>query len=136
MDREKLALDTHEKGANCAQSVLVVLCDEIGLDRDEALKLTACFGRGMGSGEVCGTLSGALMALGMKYGSVKEGDLKSKKAMSKKAYEFTEKFKKKYHTVLCRELLADSQKENGDASAICPKLITSAVNWAEEMLHK
>ena len=36
------------EGYNCAQSVLLAFTDELGLDRDTALLLTASFGGGMG----------------------------------------------------------------------------------------
>lgn len=134
MDKKEIALETHNKGFNCAQSAFAALCDDVGVDREEALKLSACFGGGMRCGEVCGAVTGALMAIGMKYGSIKDNDLDNKKFIGTKTLEFITKFKERYHTILCRELLENSAQQTGTAHEICPSLITYAVELTEEML--
>ena len=55
---------------NCCQSVLVAFAEDMGLTEQQAFDLGANFGSGMRCGSVCGTLTGALMVLGMK---VKQG---------------------------------------------------------------
>ena len=50
---------------NCCQSVLVPFCDCCGIDQETARKLGANFGSGMRCGGACGTLTAALMVLGM-----------------------------------------------------------------------
>ena len=51
---------------NCCQSVLVAFAEEMGLTEEQAYDLGANFGSGMRCGSVCGTLTGALMVLGMR----------------------------------------------------------------------
>ena len=51
---------------NCCQSVLVAFAEDMGLTEQQAFDLGANFGSGMRCGSVCGTLTGALMVLGMK----------------------------------------------------------------------
>ncbi len=51
---------------NCCQAVLVTFAEEMGLTEEQACALGANFGSGMRCGSVCGTLTGALMVLGMK----------------------------------------------------------------------
>lgn len=135
MDKKQIALETHGKGFNCAQSVFAAVCEDVGVDRKEALKMSACFGGGMRCGEVCGAITGALMAIGMKYGSVKDYDLDNKKLVGVKTLEFINKFKDKYDCILCRELLEKSDKQTGSPHAICTKLITDAVEATEEMIN-
>lgn len=135
MDSKQIALETHSKGFNCAQSVFAAVCEDVGVDREEALKISACFGGGMRCGEVCGAITGALMAIGMKYGSVKDCDLDNKKFVGGKTLEFINKFKEKYDSVLCRELLEKSEQQTGSTHAICPKLIIDAVELTEEMIN-
>jgi C_GCAxxG_C_C family probable redox protein len=135
MDKKQVALETHDKGFNCAQSVFAAVCGDVGVGREEALKISACFGGGMKCGEVCGAITGALMAIGMKYGSIKDCDLENKKLVGIKTLEYMNKFKEKYDSVLCRELLENSNKQTGSAHAICPKLITDAVELTEEMIN-
>ena len=53
-----------EQDYNCAESVLRAANQEYGLGlKEEALRLVAGFGGGMGCGEVCGALSGLIAAL-------------------------------------------------------------------------
>ena len=55
-----------DKHFNCCQSVLVAFAEEMGLTEEQAYDLGANFGSGMRCGSVCGTLTGALMVLGMR----------------------------------------------------------------------
>ena len=55
----------------CSQAVFAAFAEELGLEKKQALKIGACFGSGMRKGEVCGACSGALMALGLKFGDYK-----------------------------------------------------------------
>ena len=142
MDKKQIALDAMSKKFNCAQSVFVALSDDAGTSRDTALKTAACFGGGMRCGEVCGAVTGALMALGMEYGSCKENDLEGKKFAGQKTLEFLKKFKEENGTILCRELLKYDagnpvkmkeaiQKGHAD---VCTKAVCDAVEIAEGML--
>lgn len=55
-----------DKHFNCCQSVLVAFAEEMGLTEEQAYDLGANFGSGMRCGSVCGTLTSALMVLGMR----------------------------------------------------------------------
>ena len=60
------ALTLYKKGFNCAQAVILPFCDELGLDKATAMKLSEGFGAGMGACKLtCGALSGAVMAAGL-----------------------------------------------------------------------
>lgn len=61
------ALTLHKKGFNCAQSVALPFCEELGMDRRAAMKALEGFGAGMGGYELtCGALSGAVFVAGLK----------------------------------------------------------------------
>ena len=69
MTKGEIAKQYFLQGYNCSQSVLLAFCDDLGFDEQTALMLASPFGGGMGRlREVCGTLSGAYMALGLKRG--------------------------------------------------------------------
>jgi C_GCAxxG_C_C family probable redox protein len=54
---------------NCAQSVFFPLARQLGMDADLAFRIAAPFGGGISHmGEVCGAVSGALMAIGLARG--------------------------------------------------------------------
>ena len=65
------AVNLFENGYMCSQAVFAAFSEDYGLSREQALKIGACFGSGMRKGEVCGACTGALMALGLKYGDNK-----------------------------------------------------------------
>ena len=50
---------------NCAQSVLMSFSPDFNLSDQAAYNLAVHFGAGMKSGNVCGAVTGALMALGL-----------------------------------------------------------------------
>ena len=68
------------QGYNCAQAVVCAFEDVTGLDTAAAARLSASFGGGMGRlREVCGTVSGALLVLGMACGYDDPQDMEAKK---------------------------------------------------------
>ena len=132
-----------EQGFDCSQVVFASVCEELGMDQETALKVSAGFGGGMWCGEVCGCVTGALMALGLKYGHCSPGDNASKEIISAKAKEFESKFREKNKTIVCREILGyDIGKPDEFEKAIskgilqekCPKLAVSACEILKEIL--
>jgi C_GCAxxG_C_C family probable redox protein len=143
MDNKQKAIELFGKQFNCAQATFAALADEVGISREMALKTAACFGGGMRCGEVCGAVTGALMALGFRFGSTKENDPDGKAAAYKRSIAFTEAFKAKHGTILCRELLgfnpglpedADKIKELNLHEKICHGAIADAVEIAEAII--
>ena len=55
----------HEKGCNCCQSVLCSLAEHTGLAEPTAVALAVGFGGGMLTGNVCGAVTGGMMAIGL-----------------------------------------------------------------------
>ena len=139
--REEAALGLFENGYNCCQAVIGAFCEEAGLELNTALRLANGFGGGVRCGDICGVVSGAVMAIGLKCGFYIEGDLEQKAYCNKKAYEFIEKFKEANGSVTCRELLGVDIRSPKDhatpqgkqAHKICPCLVVSAVNLLESM---
>lgn len=111
----------HEEGWNCAQSVLASVCEDYGLDRDTAYRMAAFFGGGMRRGEMCGAVTGALMALGLKYGD-------ENNRQRSDSIKFIKSFQDKFGSCICRELIPDgmSKKEQ------CPILIQYAAEYLEK----
>jgi len=143
MDKKQSAMDLFGKQFNCAQAVAGALAEETGVSLETALKAAACFGGGMRCGEVCGAVTGALMALGFRFGSAKENDAEGKAAAYKRSVAFIEAFKAKNDTVLCRELLGYNPGVPEDAAKIkelnlhdkvCNQAILDAVEIAEEII--
>jgi C_GCAxxG_C_C family probable redox protein len=145
MDSTQKALDIFGKQFNCAQAVFGALAEEVGVGRETALKTAACFGGGLRCGEACGAVTGALMALGIRFGSAKENDADGKAAAYRHSAAFIERFREKHGTILCKELLgynpgipedAAKIKELGLHDKICNGAVTDAVEIAEEIIRQ
>lgn len=82
--KSEKAYALHHSGYNCAQAVLGAYVDLFDLDMDRAMTIAYGFGDGsVGmTREICGTLTGGAMALGLKYGKG-EADVKQKLLMKK-----------------------------------------------------
>ncbi len=103
-------------GYNCAQAVLTAFSDVTGLDGKTALAVSSSFGGGMGrKREVCGAVSGMLMAAGLIYG----GDCNANSAPTAKSEhyarvrELMDSFKAENGTYICRELLSLPEGSEG-----------------------
>ncbi len=95
----ELAMARFAKGHSCSQAVFTTFAEQDGLGHEPAMKIAAGFGGGMWSGSVCGAVSGAYMALGLRYGGDPMG------AMAKLVKEFNDRFKAKHRSIVCSELL-------------------------------
>ena len=125
MDIKEKAEKLHKSGYNCAQSVLGACGEYTGLDDDTALAISAGFGGGLRSGEICGAISGAVMAIGISQtGAPAEPATKAKTAAQTK--ELVKAFREKYGCVRCLEL-----KQSGVS---CAELIAYAAQLAEESI--
>lgn len=137
------ANDLFGRKFHCSQGVFVAFAEELGLTEEQALKIGACFGSGMRKGEVCGACTGALMALGLKYGQSEEEDIESRLKTNEVTDRFMEAFKEENGSYMCRELLGcDLSTQEGIAKALekklftefCPKMVESATRIAEDIL--
>ena len=102
----KKARENFRLGYNCAQSVFLAFALEFGFDEETALKLSSSFGGGMGRlREVCGAVSSVFAIAGLKYGYTIPNDDEIKARHYELVQKLAEKFKEKYGTIICRELL-------------------------------
>ncbi len=93
-------------GANCAQAVFAAFAPEMQLDEPTALKLASSFGGGMGRlREVCGAVSGMLMAYGMLRGYCDLNDPQQKSDHYANVQALANAFRAEYGAIVCRELL-------------------------------
>lgn len=131
------------EGYDCGQITLLSAAMKLGMSREEALSMAAGFGGGMLSGETCGAVVGALIAIGCREGTWAPGDLEAKNRIMGKIAAFRAKFVQKEGSCLCRDLLGynlavpeEAQKiaELGLTEKKCPDIIASAVELLEEFI--
>ena len=132
-----------KEGFDCSQIVLAAGVDKIGITREQAYGVASCFGIGMAQGETCGAATGAMMAIGIRYGNVKSGDLKTKSEVFAKRDEFIRRFAEMNGKVKCPDLLGrrvDTFDElmllgaTTDVFKNCRGYCVNAVKILEEML--
>jgi C_GCAxxG_C_C family probable redox protein len=143
--REKEASEYHKKGFNCAQSVFVVFAKEYGILETQALKVAAGFGSGMGRlQDTCGAVTGAYMAIGLKYGkSIGDEGIEKREKTYELVRAFDKKFKGQFKTTSCRELLGcnmmteEGKKfytDNKLGEKVCEQCILKAVQITEQLI--
>ena len=140
------ALKGFGSGINCAMLVFSNCASGTGLDEKTAMKIAAGFGGGMGHGNVCGCVTGALMALGMKYGNCEPGDRTQMAIFNEKKKLFEEKFTEKFGSVICREMQggldpnspAEAAKiaEKGLTLTVCAPAVCEACKILKEIMDE
>lgn len=101
------------EGYNCSQSVVLAFEDMYDMDAKEVLRLCSPFGGGMGRlREVCGTVSGMYMVLGMLYGYNDPKDYEGKKELYARVQELARRFREENGSIVCRELLGLDHKSD------------------------
>jgi len=128
---------------NCAQSTLAPFAKRLGMDLDLAFKIATPFGGGMGhAGQVCGAVSGGLMAIGLARG-ITVYDRERKYACYDLAKIFQDRFREARGELTCPGLLGwdigDPQdlarvREEGLFHSLCPQLVEDAARIAAEIL--
>lgn len=146
MDHAAIAQDLFREGYNCAQAVFCAFEDITGIDRKTGAMLASSFGGGMGRlREVCGTVSGALLVLGIVCGYADPKDTQAKAAHYHLVQEFAGRFQEINGTIICRELLKGVKTTPGDrpdertaefyAARPCLRLVGEAAAIVDEMLR-
>lgn len=142
MTEEQAAYLLFEEDYDCAQAVLTHAAEDLELEEETAMKLASAFGGGMQKGDMCGCVTGALMALGLKYGFSDPVDKADKDRMTRKAEEFERRFAEACGALRCRELLGcDVSTSEGKIAAgevipaRCPRFVTEACRILDEMLE-
>ena len=102
---DERAYELFLSGCNCAQAVLLAFAPDAGLTEQQALRVASSFGGGIGGmREVCGAVSGMLMAAGLLYGYA-PGDRAGKSEHYARVRELSERYRAENGSIICRELL-------------------------------
>ena len=145
MKKSDKAVEYFRDKFNCSQSVLTVFSSDYGLSENDSLKVACAFGGGMGRQQLtCGAVTGALMALGLKYGKGIGDPEENKQVTYSKTREFFEEFIKIHGSANCRELLdglnmsdPEDHKKIVDRNLFvikCERYVVDAVNITEKLI--
>ena len=146
MDTREKAADYFKRGFNCSQAVFTAFGPSLGVDEKTALKIGFPFGAGMARMQkTCGAVTGAFMAIGLKYGMCAEGDNVSRERTYRLVREFTKQFEALHGSIECRALLgADMNTEEGQKiiqskelfKTLCLQLVKDATEITDKLLSE
>ncbi|MFA4851517.1 MAG: C-GCAxxG-C-C family protein [Bacteroidales bacterium] len=146
MTNSEKAKDIFDSGLNCAQSVLLVFAKRFNLDKDLTIKLASGFGGGMARmQETCGAVTGSIIAIGLAAYNPSEDFPTSKERVYYIISKFIKRFKEKYDSTLCHEILnCDLNTEEGNRfyedtgmrEKICAGCVIHAVDILDDLIGK
>ena len=111
-ERIEMAVSLFKEGFNCSQSVVAAFADKYGFTREQALKMSASFGGGIGRmRETCGAACGLFLLAGLETGATEGADREGKAANYALVQELAEEFKQRNGALRCADLLGLSKKE-------------------------
>ena len=142
MNRKEKAVELFYKGCNCSQAVFCAFSDLTGLDDDISLKLASGFGGGVSRlRELCGAVSGMILAYDMLYGYSDISDNALKSEHYKNVQTICLEFKEKAGSYVCRELLgikgsSEPYSPPRDKSFYMTRPCARLIGLAAEILEK
>jgi C_GCAxxG_C_C family probable redox protein len=146
MQRKEKALQLFSNRCNCSQAVFAAFRVAEVLDEVSALRLATVFGGGVGStgGGMCGAVSGALLALSMRYGMGGIEELENKKRTYEFGRQFMAEFEKRMGSCRCESILGlcigepenlQKARELKLFETVCVEAVGTAADILEEMLN-
>lgn len=147
-ERVNKAVELFKSGFNCSQSVVAAFADMYGYTEEQALRMSAAFGGGIGRMRLtCGTACGLFMLAGLEKGAVVGRDQVSKAETYKLVQYLADEFKKRNGTLICAELLGlkksegtfvpEARTEQYYAKRPCVRMVENAAQiWVEYQKNK
>ena len=134
-------LESFNGGFYCSQALLSTYCEDLGLDKETALKISCGMAAGMARlSSTCGAVSGAYMAISLKYGNCLPDDREAIEKTFALIQEFDKRFIEKHGSTNCRELLSvdlrhgDKDFASQQVKKLCPVFVKDAAEILESIL--
>lgn len=147
-DRVQKAVELFKSGFNCSQSVVAAYADMYGFTHEQAVRMSASFGGGIGRmRETCGAACGMFLLAGLETGATEATDREGKAANYAVVQELAAEFKKRNGSLICSELLGLKPKDPVStvpeertsqyyAKRPCAKMVEEAARIWGEYLQK
>jgi len=145
MDLADLAVERFKQGYSCSQAVFSVCAERRGVDRDLAFRIAAGLGGGVArTGQTCGAITGAIMAIGLAQRNVSPEENRTEKDKTcETGRRFMGQFAERTGYTLCRDLLGcdistpagfEHARQNDLFQTRCRQLVRDAVEIVEDVL--
>ncbi|MGD9171888.1 MAG: C-GCAxxG-C-C family protein, partial [Candidatus Thiodiazotropha sp.] len=135
--RSQAAVERFCDGCNCSQAVLTAFAERFALDEGFAMRIASGLGGGVGRmGDVCGTLTGAALVLGLELGPKTGEESDAKETTYVATRQLLDRFIERHGSSRCKELLDKDlsiPEEYQQAKALdlfktrCPHYVETAV---------
>lgn len=146
-DRIEKTVENFKSGYNCSQSVVAAFADMYGFTEEQALRMSASFGGGIGRMRLtCGAACGMFLLAGLEKGATEGKDRDGKAANYALVQQLAEEFKKRNGSLTCAELLGLRKPEGSAvpeartkeyyAKRPCVKMVEEAAKIWVEYLEK
>lgn len=111
-ERVERAVSLFKSGYNCSQSVVAAFADLYGVEEQQALRMSASFGGGIGRmRQTCGAACGMFMLAGLDCGTTDPKDREGKSHNYAVVQELARQFKETTGSLICGELLGLTKPE-------------------------
>ena len=143
------AVSLFKEGYNCSQSVVAAYDDLYGFTREQALRMSASFGGGIGRmRETCGAACGMFLLAGLQTGATDGADREGKAANYALVQQLAGRFREENGALRCADLLGLSRQEpvvstpeartpQYYAKRPCAKMVESAARiWGEYLCRQ
>jgi len=149
MSKDTAIKNFQEKKASCSQAIFAAYGEQFGLgkvDYDTCMSIAYAFCGGIANtGNICGALSGALMAIGLKHGGdAMNEDATMEESMNviKIGRKLLDEFKSLNGSIMCRELIKHDLLTDEDLMQAmekgcfdnCPKFVEDVTMILDKLL--
>lgn len=148
-ERIELAVSLFKEGYNCSQSVVAAFADMYGFTREQALKMSASFGGGIGRmRQTCGAACGLFLLAGLETGCTEGKNREGKENNYKFVQQLAGEFEKRNGSLTCSRLLGleknaptpttpEARTEEYYKKRPCVKIVEEAARiWVEYLKSK
>lgn len=147
-ERIEKAVALFKEGYNCSQSVVAAYADLYGFTQEQAFRMAASFGGGIGRmRETCGAACGMFLLAGLERSAIDGADRESKSANYALVQELAAKFKEENGALRCADLLglakgtpvvptAEARTSQYYAKRPCAKMVETAARIFGDFLEK
>lgn len=142
------AVALFKEGYNCAQSVTAAFADLYGFTEDQAFRMSASFGGGIGRmRQTCGAACGMFLLAGLETGATDGADRAGKSHNYAVVQQLARQFESENGSLICAELLglkpkaplvaeAEARTPEYYAKRPCPKMVETAARIFADFLEK
>lgn len=148
-ERIEKAVSLFKEGYNCSQAVVAAYADLYGFTREQALKISASFGGGIGRmRKTCGAACGLFILAGLETGCTIGKDREGKEANYKLVQKLADEFTQRNGSITCAELLGldksaptpttpEARTNEYYKKRPCVKMVEEAARiWSEYLQNK